>query len=92
MWLAPTPYVCFQSLNNKCLLRPYYVSVHQGSTEAPVETSLPTGKSPVSDFLHGKQLFLFSFTGSPPNRKRPANEKATDDYHYEKFKKMNRRY
>ncbi|XP_039618475.1 telomere length and silencing protein 1 homolog [Polypterus senegalus] len=29
---------------------------------------------------------------SPPNRKRPANEKATDDYHYEKFKKMNRRY
>ena len=37
-------------------------------------------------------LFLFSFSGSPPNRKRPANEKATDDYHYEKFKKMNRRY
>ncbi|KAM4019829.1 splicing factor C9orf78 homolog [Anomaloglossus baeobatrachus] len=29
---------------------------------------------------------------SPPNRKRPSNEKATDDYHYEKFKKMNRRY
>nr|XP_008167408.3 telomere length and silencing protein 1 homolog [Chrysemys picta bellii] len=29
---------------------------------------------------------------SPPNRKRPPNEKATDDYHYEKFKKMNRRY
>ena len=30
---------------------------------------------------------------SPPNyRKRPNNEKATDDYHYEKFKKMNRRY
>ncbi|KFQ92952.1 Uncharacterized protein C9orf78 [Nipponia nippon] len=29
---------------------------------------------------------------SPPNRKRPLNEKATDDYHYEKFKKMNRRY
>ncbi|XP_023663683.1 splicing factor C9orf78 homolog [Paramormyrops kingsleyae] len=29
---------------------------------------------------------------TPPNRKRPANEKATDDYHYEKFKKMNRRY
>ncbi|KAF0033427.1 hypothetical protein F2P81_013493 [Scophthalmus maximus] len=29
----------------------------------------------------------------PPNyRKRPNNEKATDDYHYEKFKKMNRRY
>ncbi|MEE6505529.1 hypothetical protein FKM82_005550 [Ascaphus truei] len=27
-----------------------------------------------------------------PNRKRPSNEKATDDYHYEKFKKMNRRY
>jgi len=25
-------------------------------------------------------------------RKRPNNEKATDDYHYEKFKKMNRRY
>lgn len=32
-------------------------------------------------------------TTSPPNyRKRPNNEKATDDYHYEKFKKMNRRY
>lgn len=32
-------------------------------------------------------------TASPPNhRKRPNNEKATDDYHYEKFKKMNRRY
>uniref|UniRef100_A0A3B4X5C0 Chromosome 9 open reading frame 78 n=1 Tax=Seriola lalandi dorsalis TaxID=1841481 RepID=A0A3B4X5C0_SERLL len=32
-------------------------------------------------------------TSSPPNyRKRPNNEKATDDYHYEKFKKMNRRY
>uniref|UniRef100_A0A3B3QWG2 Chromosome 9 open reading frame 78 n=1 Tax=Paramormyrops kingsleyae TaxID=1676925 RepID=A0A3B3QWG2_9TELE len=31
-------------------------------------------------------------TETPPNRKRPANEKATDDYHYEKFKKMNRRY
>ena len=45
-----------------------------------------------SGFQHGKQLFLFSFSGSPPNRKRPANEKATDDYHYEKFKKMNRRY
>ncbi|XP_043825538.1 telomere length and silencing protein 1 homolog [Dromiciops gliroides] len=29
---------------------------------------------------------------SPPNRKRLPNEKATDDYHYEKFKKMNRRY
>nr|XP_020650476.1 uncharacterized protein C9orf78 homolog [Pogona vitticeps] len=29
---------------------------------------------------------------SPLNRKRPPNEKATDDYHYEKFKKMNRRY
>ncbi|XP_037634242.1 telomere length and silencing protein 1 homolog isoform X2 [Sebastes umbrosus] len=30
---------------------------------------------------------------TPPNyRKRPNNEKATDDYHYEKFKKMNRRY
>uniref|UniRef100_A0AAY4AA00 TLS1 protein n=1 Tax=Denticeps clupeoides TaxID=299321 RepID=A0AAY4AA00_9TELE len=29
---------------------------------------------------------------SPPQRKRPNNEKATDDYHYEKFKKMNRRY
>ncbi|KFW88691.1 Uncharacterized protein C9orf78, partial [Phalacrocorax carbo] len=29
---------------------------------------------------------------SPPSRKRPLNEKATDDYHYEKFKKMNRRY
>ncbi|NXP75862.1 TLS1 protein, partial [Ramphastos sulfuratus] len=29
---------------------------------------------------------------SPPNRKRPLHEKATDDYHYEKFKKMNRRY
>ncbi|KAJ8339162.1 hypothetical protein SKAU_G00359480 [Synaphobranchus kaupii] len=29
---------------------------------------------------------------TPQNRKRPANEKATDDYHYEKFKKMNRRY
>ncbi|XP_069741284.1 splicing factor C9orf78 homolog [Narcine bancroftii] len=29
---------------------------------------------------------------SPPNRKRPSNEKATDDYHYEKFKKMSRRY
>ncbi|KAI5089330.1 hypothetical protein C0J45_20738 [Silurus meridionalis] len=30
---------------------------------------------------------------SPPNyRKRPNNEKATDDYHYERFKKMNRRY
>ncbi|CAF90174.1 unnamed protein product [Tetraodon nigroviridis] len=30
---------------------------------------------------------------SPSNhRKRPNNEKATDDYHYEKFKKMNRRY
>ncbi|XP_076139815.1 splicing factor C9orf78 homolog [Alosa pseudoharengus] len=29
---------------------------------------------------------------SPPHRKRPNNEKATDDYHYEKFKKMNRRY
>ncbi|XP_008591987.1 PREDICTED: uncharacterized protein C9orf78-like, partial [Galeopterus variegatus] len=30
---------------------------------------------------------------SPPNRKHPANEKApTDDYHYEKFQKMNRRY
>lgn len=29
---------------------------------------------------------------SPPNRKRPPNEKATDDYHYEKFRKMNRRY
>ncbi|KAK1155462.1 hypothetical protein AOXY_G26781 [Acipenser oxyrinchus oxyrinchus] len=29
---------------------------------------------------------------SPLIRKRPANEKATDDYHYEKFKKMNRRY
>ncbi|XP_068559306.1 splicing factor C9orf78 homolog [Cebidichthys violaceus] len=30
---------------------------------------------------------------SPANfRKRPNNEKATDDYHYEKFKKMNRRY
>ncbi|XP_012695324.1 telomere length and silencing protein 1 homolog [Clupea harengus] len=29
----------------------------------------------------------------PPNqRKRPNHEKATDDYHYEKFKKMNRRY
>uniref|UniRef100_A0A8C1TXZ1 Chromosome 9 open reading frame 78 n=1 Tax=Cyprinus carpio TaxID=7962 RepID=A0A8C1TXZ1_CYPCA len=29
---------------------------------------------------------------SPPNyHKRPNNEKATDDYHYEKFK-MNRRY
>ncbi|KFV64101.1 Uncharacterized protein C9orf78, partial [Dryobates pubescens] len=26
---------------------------------------------------------------SPPSRKRPLNEKATDDYHYEKFKKMN---
>ncbi|NP_001154097.1 telomere length and silencing protein 1 homolog [Oncorhynchus mykiss] len=26
------------------------------------------------------------------HRKRPNNEKATDDYHYEKFKKMNRRY
>lgn len=38
----------------------------------------------------------FSFVStatSPPNyRKRPNNEKATDDYHYEKFKKMNRRY
>lgn len=33
-----------------------------------------------------------SFEGSPPIRKRLANEKATDDYHYEKFKKMNRRY
>lgn len=33
-----------------------------------------------------------SSKGSPPNRKRPPNEKATDDYHYEKFKKMNRRY
>ncbi|XP_062238239.1 splicing factor C9orf78 homolog [Platichthys flesus] len=32
-------------------------------------------------------------TATPPNyRKRPNNEKATDDYHYEKFKKMNRRY
>ncbi|XP_077417914.1 splicing factor C9orf78 homolog [Vanacampus margaritifer] len=32
-------------------------------------------------------------TSEPPNfRKRPNNEKATDDYHYEKFKKMNRRY
>ncbi|EPQ06418.1 Torsin-1A [Myotis brandtii] len=71
VWLAPTLYVCFQSLNKKCLLRPYYVSVHQGRAGAPVETSLPIG--------------------SPPNRKRPANEKATDDYHYEKFKKMNRR-
>ncbi|NWU55447.1 TLS1 protein, partial [Dromas ardeola] len=29
-----------------------------------------------------------SFEGSPPNRKRPLNEKATDDYHYEKFKKI----
>nr|ACQ57912.1 C9orf78 [Anoplopoma fimbria] len=30
---------------------------------------------------------------TPANfRKRPNNEKATDDYHYEKFKKMNRRY
>ncbi|XP_055516137.1 splicing factor C9orf78 homolog [Leucoraja erinacea] len=29
---------------------------------------------------------------TPPNRKRPSNEKATDDYHYEKFKKMSRRY
>lgn len=29
---------------------------------------------------------------SPPNRKRPANEKARDDYHYEKFKKKHRRY
>lgn len=29
---------------------------------------------------------------SPPNRKHPANEKATDDYHYDKFKKMNRRH
>ncbi|XP_033019695.1 telomere length and silencing protein 1 homolog [Lacerta agilis] len=29
---------------------------------------------------------------SPPNRKRPPNEKATDGYHYEKFKKMNRWY
>ncbi|KAM9673351.1 splicing factor C9orf78-like [Trichechus inunguis] len=29
---------------------------------------------------------------SPPNCKRLPNEKATDDYHYEKFKKMNRRY
>lgn len=29
---------------------------------------------------------------SPPHRKRPNHEKATDDYHYEKFKKMNRRY
>lgn len=47
---------------------------------------------PVGDFQHGKQLFLSAFTGSPPNRKRPPNEKATDDYHYEKFKKMNRRY
>ncbi|XP_063067041.1 splicing factor C9orf78 homolog [Engraulis encrasicolus] len=27
-----------------------------------------------------------------PQRKRPNHEKATDDYHYEKFKKMNRRY
>ncbi|XP_060136189.1 splicing factor C9orf78-like [Zootoca vivipara] len=29
---------------------------------------------------------------SPPNRKRGSDEKATNDYHYEKFKKMNRRY
>ncbi|TNN55584.1 putative protein C9orf78 [Liparis tanakae] len=30
---------------------------------------------------------------APANfRKRPNSEKATDDYHYEKFKKMNRRY
>ncbi|XP_038627783.1 telomere length and silencing protein 1 homolog [Tachyglossus aculeatus] len=29
---------------------------------------------------------------SAPNRKRPRHEKATDDYHYEKFKRMNRRY
>jgi len=28
----------------------------------------------------------------PNQRKRPNHEKATDDYHYEKFKKMNRRY
>ncbi len=35
----------------------------------------------------------YSAASSPPNyRKRPNNEKATDDYHYEKFKKMNRRY
>ncbi|XP_061762667.1 splicing factor C9orf78 homolog [Nerophis ophidion] len=31
-------------------------------------------------------------TPAPNFRKRPNNEKATDDYHYEKFKKMNRRY
>lgn len=36
---------------------------------------------------------FYSIASSPPNyRKRPNNEKATDDYHYEKFKKMNRRY
>lgn len=38
-------------------------------------------------------FFCYSTASSPPNyRKRPNNEKATDDYHYEKFKKMNRRY
>ncbi|XP_059685029.1 splicing factor C9orf78 homolog [Gavia stellata] len=26
---------------------------------------------------------------SPPNRKRPANERAADDYYYKKFKNMN---
>lgn len=31
-----------------------------------------------------------SFEGSPPIRKCLANEKATDDYHYEKFRKMKR--
>ncbi|XP_038626096.1 telomere length and silencing protein 1 homolog [Tachyglossus aculeatus] len=29
---------------------------------------------------------------SAPNHKRPRNEKTTDDYHYETFKRMNRRY
>ena len=37
-------------------------------------------------------IYIFT-AASPVNyRKRPNNEKATDDYHYEKFKKMNRRY
>ncbi|KAL4680094.1 hypothetical protein H8957_007532 [Semnopithecus entellus] len=29
---------------------------------------------------------------SPPNRKHPDKQKATDDYHYKKVKKMNRQY
>lgn len=29
---------------------------------------------------------------SPPNRKHPDKQKATDDYHYKKVKKTNRQY